>query len=34
MTTQPDWTLEEFAMLLASSEVDADELARTDLTSR
>ena len=34
MTGQEDWTTEEFAVLLASSEIDADELARTDLTTR
>ncbi len=34
MTPQPQWTMEEFALLLASSEIDADELARTDLQSR
>ena len=34
MTAQSEWSPEEFAILLASSEIDADELAGTDLRSR
>ena len=34
MTREPEWSREEFAVLLASSEIDAAELAKTDLPSR
>lgn len=34
MARKQDWTQEEFALLVASAEIDADELSRTLLTER
>jgi len=34
MTRQPEWSMEEFAVLMASAELPADELAATALPSR
>lgn len=34
MTRKEDWTQEEFALLVASAEMDADELAGTALANR
>ena len=34
MTTQPQWTADEFAMLMASAELTAGELSGTHLPQR
>jgi hypothetical protein len=34
MSRKQDWTPEEFALLVASAEIDADQLSRTVLADR